>query len=45
MQGHGIYWSLGWLFKEIRLSVLFKCVNMLKSHEPHLYSYAFVMHF
>lgn len=30
MQGYGIYWTLGCLFKEIHLSVLFKCVNTLQ---------------
>lgn len=30
MQGYGIYWTLGWLFKETHLSVLFKCVNTLQ---------------
>lgn len=30
MQGYGIYWTLGCLFKETHLSVLFKCVNTLQ---------------
>lgn len=37
MQGYGIYWTLGWLFKETHLSVLFKCVNTLQKVTNPIY--------